>query len=33
LSGGKALLSPNDAKPENLMAITEFVKESGGYHA
>jgi len=33
LSGGKALLSPNDAKPENLMAITKFVKESGGYHA
>ena len=27
----KALLSPNDAKPENLEAVTKFVKEYGVY--
>jgi hypothetical protein len=32
LGGGKALLSPNDAKPENLQAVTQFVKEYGVYH-
>ncbi len=33
LSADKALLSPNDAKPENLQAVTQFVKEYGVYHA
>ena len=33
LGGGKALLSPNDARPENLHAVTKFVKEYGVYHA
>jgi hypothetical protein len=32
LSGGKALLSPNDAKPENLQAVTKFAMEYGVYH-
>jgi hypothetical protein len=32
LGGGKALLSPNDAKPENLAAVTKFVQEYGVYH-
>lgn len=32
LGGGKALLSPNDARPENLHAVTKFVKEYGVYH-
>jgi hypothetical protein len=32
LGGGKALLSPNDARPENLQAVTQFVKEYGVYH-
>ncbi|MFQ6110529.1 MAG: uroporphyrinogen decarboxylase family protein, partial [Nitrospinota bacterium] len=31
LSAGKVLLSPNDARPENLMAVTKFVKEYGVY--
>jgi hypothetical protein len=33
LGGGKALLSPNDAKPENLQAVTKFVMEYGVYNA
>ena len=33
LSADKALLSPHDAKPENLAAVTKFVKEYGVYHA
>jgi hypothetical protein len=33
LSGDKAFLSPNDAKPENLKAVTDFVLEYGVYHA
>ncbi len=32
LSGGKALLSPNDAKPENLQAVIEFAMEYGVYN-
>jgi hypothetical protein len=32
LSGDKALLSPNDARPENLKAVTDFVLEYGVYH-
>ena len=32
LSADKALLSPHDAKPENLIAVTQFVKEYGVYH-
>ena len=30
-SSDKALLSPNDAKPENLAAVTKFIKEYGVY--
>jgi hypothetical protein len=33
LSADKALLSPNDARPENLKAVTDFVMEYGVYHA
>ncbi len=33
LSADKAFLSPNDAKPENLAAVTEFALEYGVYHA
>lgn len=31
LSAGKVLLVPNDAKPENLQAVTKFAKEYGVY--
>ena len=32
-AGDKALLSPHDARPENLQAVTQFVREYGVYHA
>jgi hypothetical protein len=33
LSADKAFLSPNDARPENLAAVTEFALNYGVYHA